>query len=379
MFDRPALVGATGFTGKLIASLLDREGVSFYAAGRKESVAALHGEFGDRATPIEFDVLNYSTLQPLLSSSRLIVNCVGPYDEYSRRFLQDLAREPDVVYLDVTGEQSFVDWSIDACDGPARACGTTIVHSVGFESAPADFLSALICDRGAEYDEIASFYETAGHTHVSPGTQLTKALSRHRPAWIFKDGRKEASPSMSRSRSGAFLGASRRAYGIPYPEICFFSRRYRTRNAESFFLIPDDVAESFLAFSKTPPSPIESLIERHRQRKRPGPSEVERRQQAFRVSTMATAADGSHRVATMEGSDPYLLTAAVVVEAIKRVRQGSSRPFGVCGPADVLPARETIESVAGYLTGLRVLLRSRGIRDTFEIAAQSGLILSATL
>jgi short subunit dehydrogenase-like uncharacterized protein len=136
------LLGATGFTGRLVASELAsraagtrlRWGVAGRDTSRLEQLA--------RSLPsipevVRVDVTDPGSLAAMAQRTRVLATTVGPY----ARLGVDVARacaEHGTHYADITGEEGFVRTLEREVDPVARANGATMVVCCGFDSVPHD-------------------------------------------------------------------------------------------------------------------------------------------------------------------------------------------------------------------------------------------------
>ncbi len=156
------LLGATGFTGRLVAEYLFSHAPSslaFGVAGRNkeklESVVrdvrarATSGN-SDRTVPILVaDSSNETELRAMVKRTRVVCTTVGPYAKYGRA-LARICAEEGVHYTDLTGEVPFMRQSIDDNDAVAKASRARIVHACGFDSIPSDLGTYLLWRRADE-------------------------------------------------------------------------------------------------------------------------------------------------------------------------------------------------------------------------------------
>ena len=76
------LYGATGYTGGLIAAVLEREGLPFRLAGRSSSKLAAQSQvLASHPNWICADVSQSSSPPPLFRDTSLIINCAGPFTD----------------------------------------------------------------------------------------------------------------------------------------------------------------------------------------------------------------------------------------------------------------------------------------------------------
>ncbi|MGB0513618.1 MAG: saccharopine dehydrogenase family protein, partial [Wenzhouxiangellaceae bacterium] len=146
------LMGATGFTGQLVAEhLLARHGVGgdlrWALAGR--SVAKLEkvrANLGDGATDLPLivaDSHDRASLDALAQRTTLVLTTVGPYALHGEELVAACAAA-GTDYCDLTGEVPFMRRMIDAHRAAAEASGARIVHCCGFDSIPSDLGVAVL-------------------------------------------------------------------------------------------------------------------------------------------------------------------------------------------------------------------------------------------
>ena len=140
------VVGATGFTGALVAEYLcDRYGVGenlrWAAAARNEQkLAALRESLGAAAASLPVivaDTLDAESMRKLAQRARVVLTTVGPYARYGSELVAACA-ESGTHYCDLAGEVQWIRRMIDAHDETARRSGARIVHCCGFDSVPMD-------------------------------------------------------------------------------------------------------------------------------------------------------------------------------------------------------------------------------------------------
>ncbi len=340
------LLGATGYTGEMIAKLLKENQIKFTIAGRNlEKLEEFKAKNEMTIACQVVDISDESQVTSLLADSPILINCVGPYFQFCKTLVKTLAARSCAIYIDLTGEEAFVDWSITENHEAALKSGAQIIHSVSFESAYADLLSTLICMPGESFSEVSSVYYV-NEGKASPGTYFTMDLGRYQKRWFLEGGAKQDSPPFSVSREFQIRGESQTAYYLPYPEISFFTRRYKLQKSISYFVYPEEDAKMYLGYSTAPPVPIELILKKHSSKSFEGPTEEERKEQTCWVSVIATNEAGETSKATMFSCDPYFITALMILESVKYFLSDNfiARP-GVWGPGDVLPAQETLANI----------------------------------
>lgn len=145
--DRPyelVVLGATGFTGRLVAEyLLKKYGVGdslrWAMAGRnQEKLERVRAELGNQNIPLEVaDTLDAASLDALTQKTRVVCTTVGPYATYGSEVVASCVRS-GTHYCDLTGEVPWIRRMIDAHHDEAFAKKLKIVHCCGFDSIPSD-------------------------------------------------------------------------------------------------------------------------------------------------------------------------------------------------------------------------------------------------
>tara|TARA_B110000438_G_scaffold118722_1_gene115943 strand:- start:296 stop:1534 length:1239 start_codon:yes stop_codon:yes gene_type:complete len=144
------LMGATGFTGKLVAEYLAQE----YGAKNEQFVWAIAGRNRDKLINLKRYLEQYDaeaknlpiliadshdkrSLDDITSVSRVIISTVGPYLKYGKMLVESCAVN-GTDYCDLTGEVPFIRESIDSFDQLAKNNNCRIIHSCGFDAIPSD-------------------------------------------------------------------------------------------------------------------------------------------------------------------------------------------------------------------------------------------------
>lgn len=138
------LMGATGFTGRLVATHLARHAPGTHRigiAGRSISrLREVRDQLGARASQwelIEVDSSDNDRLREMAARTRAIGSTAGPFDAIGLPLVHACVAEA-TDYADITGETTFIRQSIDLAHERAVANGTRIVHACGFDSVPSD-------------------------------------------------------------------------------------------------------------------------------------------------------------------------------------------------------------------------------------------------
>jgi hypothetical protein len=182
------LFGATGYTGKLIAAVLEREGLAYRLAGRSsEKLTALSQALPSHPAWICADVSQPSSLASLFKDTRLIINCAGPFTDLGERVIS-MAAVLGVHYLDTTNELGYV-FRAASYHTLALKNKAALVPACAFEVALADCAAALLAQNlPGPYGSIDIIYHLPGKG-ASQGTRLS-ALRSLATSWIAYRDRK---------------------------------------------------------------------------------------------------------------------------------------------------------------------------------------------
>lgn len=163
--------GANGYTGRLVCEYLkDRQGldsVSWVAAGRSpEKVEALASELGVQTRVAD----SPQSLAELVSSTRVIISCAGPYITIGEDILA-LCVEYSVDYVDITGEAEWASLMVRKYFDEAKTKGIYIVPMCGMSASNDVGAYLAIRALGVPCKRIIGYRWEKGAT--SGGTQAT--------------------------------------------------------------------------------------------------------------------------------------------------------------------------------------------------------------
>lgn len=180
------IIGATGFTGRLVASELQKRQANFFIGGRNEqSLRALSESLGGTSYRV-IDVQDGSTFRAL-DGCTTIINCAGPFTDFGEPVVQAaIARRAH--YLDTTGEQGFIKLVYDRYHEQAKAAGIVLVPACAYEYAIGDALGAQLCIDFPECRNIEMIY-SMDEMHTSPGTRKSVVRAVAASGFSLKNGK----------------------------------------------------------------------------------------------------------------------------------------------------------------------------------------------
>jgi short subunit dehydrogenase-like uncharacterized protein len=314
-----ALLGATGYTGRLVAAELSRRGVEHRVGGR--SAARLEA-VPSRGARHVVDITSPASLDAFVDGVDALITCVGPFAEHGMPVVEAAVRNR-VAYVDSTGEPAFMTEVYRRF----RGVDTPVVPACGFDYIPGDLGVAVAVDElGVSPDAIDVVYRLRGGK-PSRGTARSAVgaltSSSVKPRRMVVDG-----PSGPLS-----------AIEVPWGEQVTVPLHQPGAKVRTGLGVPDGFARG--AALAAPVAPVAGPLMRAAQRMKEGPDDQTRAKAESLVVAVAHAGARSARVA-VHCRDVYGLTARFLVEAALEV--GGK---GAQATAEALPARAFLDAVSG--------------------------------
>ncbi len=349
------VLGATGYTGRLVAGELHRRGIRFALAGRDaRRLEQLSRQLGGAETLIA-DAHHPASLARLAAGSSVIVNCAGPFADLGERVIL-AAMEHGAHYVDTSAEQAFAK-AVQAHDGTAREKGVAVVPGMAFEIALADCAAALAADGFRDVRTIQIVYATA--FHPSRGTLRTALRTLAGPSWAYAARKWVEEPPGRRWIEVKFPAPVGRVAAVSFPgaEVIAIPAHLDVLEVRTYLSVPRLLALAVGSVSPLVP-PLARLLGPLAMRllgeARSGPDEETRARDRFYILVEARgvrAGRARSRRVLVSGTDPYGLTAAVAATAAQAVAAAGFAGCGVLAPAQLVEPRK-------FLDGLR----ERGVR-----------------
>jgi hypothetical protein len=309
-----ALLGATGYTGKLVAAELSRRGLPHRLGGRNPGKLATVPSEGERFV---LDVGESTRLDEFLDGATALISTVGPFIRLGMPAVEAAARNA-VPYVDSTGEQQFM---ADVYDKFADAT-VPIVPGCGFDFIPGDLAAAIaMADLGGEVSEVAV------HTQATPIPSRGTARTTVEMA--------ETLSSEGSVRRVPFPDGVRTGIEFPFGDVPL-ARHAAGARVVTTMVMPGMAAPVIRRLSGVLPK-LGPIVERLPE----GPSPRMRARAKFRI--LAEALGPAGRAAVLcEGRDVYGLTARFLVAATQKV-SGS----GAMAPAEALDPVPFLDAITG--------------------------------
>lgn len=336
---RIIVIGAYGYTGRLICAALARNGYNFAVAGKNKELLVELLELYPAIRKMEIvDLTVEKDGERLIASYDVFINCAGPFTEESSLFLRGIASNFSKTYLDITGEIEFVRASHTRYDDLAKVNQSTIMHACAFES----FLAGLayqILKRTIKHPISANSYYEFGRSRPSPGTKITMKMSNLRTLHFLK-AREWTEISDADKHSLQLENKNLTAVPYPLPELAFFSWEDDLTNAGSFLLLPPE--EAIFSGHKKAETDIDlqETLEQLKERKGKGPTAEERAAQTANLIVKLEDKEGKSASIHLNGKDMYALTAHCIVLILNKLDAIFKQPYGVISPASLFIGKE---------------------------------------
>ena len=330
-----AILGATGFTGRLVLHEARRAGLQVRLVGRRGDALEALAKAGEEVRVA--DARDDESLHAAFAGMDIVASLAGPFLELGLGPVT-AAVEAGAHYLDTSGEQQWV--------GLIHAeiqAGTIVLPAFGFDYVPGDLAARLAAEKvDGPLDEVVVAYSVRG-VGTSRGTRRTigHVMGQKQVAW--QDGRLVPSGFGATTRSVTFPFGERTVVEWSGTEPLTVPRHSDVRNVRSYFRAPGIAAKAGGLGRLAAP------VVRAASRLGPsGPSEASRRKSRFTVVAEATGPGGEGR-AVIEGSDPYGLTALLIIRGAEALLAGEARGTGVLAPAEAFDARTLAGRLEPYL------------------------------
>jgi short subunit dehydrogenase-like uncharacterized protein len=344
------LFGATGYTGRLIAHALARQGLPLRLAGRSaEKLARLSESLPSRPAWLVADVAQPETLAALFRGTRVVVNCVGPFTDLGERVAAQAALT-GVRYLDTTNELGYV-YRLRTYEALAHRSGAVLVPACGFEVALADCAAALLGrsllpstpgaapgDGPARLDEISIIYSLSGRgSSLATRRSAIRALAT---SWIgYAGGQWVGAAPGSQVRRVQLPGGPRAALSFPSSEIVTIPTHVPVRAVMTWMTISPAAywwAPALVPlFARLAGGPVGALTLALISRIALPPEAGLRSEAGFTLQVEAHR-QGQRQALTLTGQGVYDLTAEIVAYAAGKLLEPAYSRAGVLAPAAAL-------------------------------------------
>ena len=331
------VLGATGYTGQLIINELARLDLptgGICLAGRsQERLSALAEKLPHPTQTAIVDLQDPNSLHQLPKSTRLLINCAGPFTLFGEQVVQFAALN-GIHYLDTTNELMYV-YRMHSYDQLARKNRCAIVPACAFEVALADCAAAVLAQRAAHPLEKIEVTYALSNSRSSPGTRQS-AIHALGTGWLAYEERDWVGKApCTKGKWGHFSGGKHRVISFPSSETATLPRHLQVNQIETWMAVSRrlyPLARIFFPLAAgLARTPLRSFM---LQASRLGSREIDPHA-PFSLQVTTHTAQGTHSM-TLSGEGPYEITARIVVYAARRILESTSLPAGVLAPAQCL-------------------------------------------
>lgn len=346
MAGRIVILGATGYTGRLVVAASLAAGQQPLLAGRDrtrlEALAAPHGL--DIAVA---DVQQPETVHALAGKGDVLVSTVGPFSRYGEPALV-AAANAGAHYVDSTGEGAFIRGVFGDFGPRAERAGCALLTAFGYDFVPGNLAGALAAREGGDdVRRVAVGYflsGAAGPSGMSSGTRASMMDSGGAAAYLRADGELRTVPA-GREVRWFPVGAKRRlALLVGATEPLALPRSAPSVTDVAVYLGWFGAATRLIQLGsylrpmlrRLPrPSTRAAAAGRRPARTGEGPDPLARARTGTLVVAQAFDPQGRElsRV-TLRGPNPYQLTGALMAWAAGKLAAGEASGAGALGPVD---------------------------------------------
>ena len=336
---RVAVAGATGFTGRLVATQLRESGAEVVLVGRD---AARLAEARDAAGGGEVRPVpgwDEAGLSAAFAGCEAVVACAGPFIHAGRPVVAAAIRA-GLSYCDSTGEQEYILHVFDSLHQPAQRAGVALVPAFGYDYVPGDLGAALAGEGMGPLERVDVVYAPQSAS-ASLGTRRS-ALEIMRAPCRQRIGGRLQEEAVGAHRISVDAGfATVTAGSIAAAEPITVPRHLDVRSVVTHMHLPGPLNPgnpgAAMVARAMRVGPLHAAVDRLASRGPQGP-QGEQRQAGWSCWVRAIAVDGRRRALLLEGRDVYGFTAKALSALALRFAARSVDVTGACAPAQVVQA-----------------------------------------
>ncbi len=325
------IIGATGFTGRLIAESLNSEHVPLRLCGRdRAKLESFNTESKLVNELVTLDVSSREQVKKAIEKSSVVINCAGPFTELGLTVIEESIAN-GVHYLDITGEQQFIALAVNKFRDMAERNGVTVIPACAFEYALADAAADLMATTIGDLQSFESTYIIEG-LYTSRGTKRSVLCALESAAHQLRSGKLENLDSSDIARFTAGDGKRHLRFPFPGGEVYLIPLHSPVQNISTYLTSQAPYIVLYASASLGPiiaKTPLKMLLNSLIGFSTATP---ERTLTRFCLSCHGKSATASSTI-EIEGADPYFLTAKIAAAFALALSRDSTLPRGLMSAA----------------------------------------------
>ena len=331
------IYGANGYTGHLIASEAQRQGLTPILAGRDPAAVHALGSLLGLECRI-FDLHNAQRARDALADIAVVAHCAGPFSATSAPMI-DACLNSATHYVDITGEIAVFE-AAHGQDALARERGLVVCPGVGFDVIPSDCLAACLHQAMADATQLALGFDTG--SGFSPGTAKTSVEGLKYGGRVRRAGVITEVPMGYKRRAINFGRGEKPAVTIPWGDISTAYHSTGIDNIEFYLPAPTAMAIALRVLDPLRPlfglEVVQNWLKRLIAKRVHGPDQETRARQRTWLWGEVRNAAGEVRTAHMETANGYDVTVHGTLLAVRHLLDYNG-PGGYFTPSRLLGER----------------------------------------
>jgi hypothetical protein len=341
---RIVLYGATGYTGKLVATALVSARARPVLAGRSgQNLAALGVQLGKGLDTAIADAADPEALLNLIKPGDVVVNTAGPFTRIGTPVVE-AAIQRGATYIDSAGEPSFLR-SVHDTMGPAAAeAGVAVIPGAAYEYSAGSLAAALAINGIEAAVRVDIGYFALGNIRkmTSAGTKASVGVVAVELGFAWRGGELVTVPPADQIRMFAVNGAQRPALSFGALEHLTLPKTFPWLREVGVYVggtRSERLARLTRKFGglayKTPGVPATVRWLTSLPRNKEGPDEAERATTGALVIATASDDEGRElRTVKLSGTNPYTFSGRFLAWAALRAATIGIDGKGALGPLE---------------------------------------------
>lgn len=370
MPGRIVLLGATGYTGRLVTADLVEIGERPLIAGRdRAKLDELSRQNGGLESAVA-DVSDPGSVSKLVGEGDVLISTVGPFTLYGEPAIQ-AALSAGAHYLDSTGESVFVRGIFSDAGPVAEKKSATLLTAFGYDYVPGNVAAAVAVSRAGDkasrvdvgYLLPPSMHLGRGQPVISTGTRASMLAIVAAPQHSLRAGRLTLEPTGKRVQGFRVSGKERFGTSIGGTEPIALPTTFpQLRDVGVYMELPGPpkvtqavalgVAVALVTVSHIGSGKrmIDDLVRSAAKKTGGGPSAEARSKSGSLV--VATCSDSDGNVLSgvkVEGPvNGYTLTGKLLAWGAASLRAGRQKAFGAQGPVGAFGLDECVAAFESF-------------------------------